>query len=77
MSDEYKSMVAEAVRIAGGPVKTAQLTGAPSYQAVQQWVAQEQVPAEYCKSLEKASGISCIHLNKKAVSIWPDLASAA
>lgn len=48
----------EVVRRLGGPVKTAAVLGAPSYQTVQSWT-KNGIPAEYCPEAEALSGISC------------------
>jgi hypothetical protein len=65
--------IKEAIDKSGGPVATASITGATSYQAVQQWIVSGSVPSEYCPALETASGVSRFLLNKRAKSIWPEL----
>lgn len=66
--------ISKAVANVGGLVATAKVTGAKSYQTVQQWIAAGQVPACYCIALETASGISRYKLRpREAKNIWPEL----
>ena len=53
-----------AITLLGGPVKAARDLGAPSYQAVQQWLITESVPAEYCPKIESLldGAITCEQL---------------
>lgn len=70
--------ISKAIKQIGGPVATAEKTGAPSYQSVQSWAASGQVPVKYCLKVEELSGISRKLLRPKDWSaIWPDLAQAA
>ena len=66
--------IQEAITQAGGPVATARITGAPNYQAVQQWLKSGNVPAEYAPALESASGVSRRFLCRNWARIWPELA---
>lgn len=75
--EAIKKNIVEAVNLAGGPVATAVKVGAPSYQAVQQWIAAGNVPSKYCVKLEGVSGISRMLLNRDAAEHWPELAEKA
>lgn len=68
----YSLHIREAIDLAGGPVATARLTGAKSYQAVQKWIEAGQVPARYCCALETVSGVSRKLLNRDWADIWPE-----
>lgn len=66
--------ISKAVANVGGLMAAARVTGAKSYQTVQQWIASGQVPASYCIALEAASGISRYKLRPNdAKDIWPEL----
>lgn len=65
--------IQDAIARAGGPVAAARATGAPNYQAVQQWLKAGNVPAEYALDLEKASGVSRRLICRTWQRIWPEL----
>lgn len=68
--------IQQAIAQAGGPVAVARLTGAPNYQAVQQWAKAGNVPPEYAPALETASGVSRRLICRNWQRIWPELAQA-
>ena len=70
--------ISEAVKKVGGQAAAARITGAKSYQVVQQWISSGQVPARFCAKLEKASGVSRFRLRpSEASDIWPELKEAS
>lgn len=70
--------IVKAIKKIGGPVATAEKTGAPSYQSVQSWASSGQVPVKYCLKVEELSGVSRKLLRPKDWSaIWPELIEAA
>ncbi|WP_394065399.1 YdaS family helix-turn-helix protein [Alcaligenes sp. WGS1538] len=71
---EKNPNISIAVAQAGGLTEAAKVTGAKSYQTVQQWIASGQVPARFCASLEAASGVSRFLLRPiDGHQIWPEL----
>lgn len=70
---DKSSHIAIAVSNAGGPVATARITGANSYQTVQQWLKAGNVPAKYVLALERASGVSRTLLCNQWAAVWPEL----
>ena len=74
---EKNPFVIEAVEKVGGQTEAAKVTGARSYQTVQQWIATGRVPAKFCAALESASGVSRFKLRPDdAHLIWPELKEA-
>lgn len=72
---EKNPSIAIAVSQVGGLTEAARVTGAKSYQTVQQWIASGQVPARFCAALEMHSGVSRFLLRPSDASqIWPELA---
>lgn len=72
---EKNPNISIAVSQVGGLTEAARVTGAKSYQTVQQWIASGQVPARFCAALEAASGVSRFLLRPvDASQIWPELA---
>lgn len=53
-ADPPESSTARAIRLLGGPVRTAERLGVERYQTVQSW-ARNRVPAEYCPLIERAT----------------------
>lgn len=71
---EKNQFITEAVKRVGGQTAAARITGAKSYQTVQQWMASGAVPAKFCAALESASGISRFRLRPDdAHLIWPEM----
>lgn len=75
---EKNQFITEAVERVGGQTAAARITGAKSYQTVQQWIASGAVPAKFCAALEAASGVSRFRLRPDdAHLIWPEMAGKA
>lgn len=70
---DKNSYIADAVAKLGGPVATAREIGVESYQTIQQWVRNGNVPPEYAPALERLTGVSRCLLNRNAQRIWPEL----
>ena len=75
---EKNPFITEAVSKVGGQTEAARITGARSYQTVQQWIASGRVPPKFCAALESASGISRFKFRPDdAHLIWPELVEPA
>lgn len=75
---EKNTFITEAISRIGGQKQTAIVTGAKSYQTVQQWIANGRVPPKFCAALEAASGISRHKFRPEdAHLIWPEETSHA
>jgi len=71
---EKNIFINEAVARVGGQTEVAKITGAKSYQTVQQWMASGRVPAKFCAALELASGIPRHKFRPHdGHKIWPEL----
>jgi len=73
---EKNPQLRAAITKLGGLSATARALNAGSYQTVQQWLLNGQVPAKYCPALEELTGVSRRYLRPKDHFLyWPELAT--
>ncbi len=65
--------IEQAITSAGGMAALARSLNLSGYQVVQSWLANGNVPAEYCAEVERLYGISRSRLNRKWRRLWPEL----
>ena len=60
--EQIKEALDEAIRKAGGISSFAVSINAPSINAVKAWKRSNSVPADYCPTIERVTGVACERL---------------
>ena len=60
--EQIKEALAEAIQKAGGVSSFAQAIHAPSDKAVRAWKHIGSIPADYCPTIERVTGVACERL---------------
>lgn len=73
--EQIKAALEEAIKKADGIESFAKAIGAPSANAVKAWKRTNSIPADYCPTIERTTGVACERL--RPVMDWAYLRGTA